>query len=113
MLNLQFRGIGRATDVISFPQFSDEELRAKGAEGRTVGLQGFRTREYLLGDIVINLPKAKKQAREHGLTFGEELKRLTIHGLLHLVGYDHEKSRYQKNKMESKERQLLAALSNF
>jgi len=113
ILNRCCRGIDRTTDVLSFPQRSAEELRAKRAEVKTAGLQGFRTSEPLLGDIVINLQKAKKQAREYGLTFNEELRRLTIHGLLHLVGYDHEKSRYQKSKMESKEKELLATLSNF
>jgi rRNA maturation RNase YbeY len=65
---------------------------------------------YVLGDIVINLHQAKRQATEHRLTFNEELGWLLIHGLLHLIGYDHEKSRYQKNKMRVKEKELLDAL---
>jgi probable rRNA maturation factor len=66
----------------------------------------------VFGDIVINLQRAKRQATEQGIILNEELKRLTIHGLLHLLGYDHEKSRYQKDKMESKERGLLKALES-
>ncbi|HYA12579.1 MAG TPA: rRNA maturation RNase YbeY, partial [Thermodesulfovibrionales bacterium] len=107
ILNLQHRGVDRTTDILSFPQFSAEKLKARRAEVRTSGPQSFRTSELLLGDIVINLTRARRQAAENGLTLNEELKRLVIHGLLHLIGHDHEKSRYQKNKMELKERELL------
>jgi probable rRNA maturation factor len=109
-LNGQYRGVDKTTDVLSFPQLSAEERKAGRVKVRTSGLQSFRTSELLLGDIVINLPRARKQAAEYGLTLNEELKRLIIHGLLHLVGYDHEKNGYQKNKMESKERELLEEL---
>jgi probable rRNA maturation factor len=107
ILNRQYRGVDKTTDVLSFPQLSAEEREAVKAEVRTSGLRSFRTSELLLGDIIINLPRARKQAAEHGLTLNEELGRLIVHGLLHLVGYDHEKNRYQKNKMESKETELL------
>jgi len=110
ILNLQHRGVDRTTDILSFPQFSAEKLKARRAEVRTSGPQSFRTSELLLGDIVINLTRARRQAAENGLTLNEELKRLVIHGLLHLIGHDHEKSRYQKNKMELKERELLEKL---
>jgi probable rRNA maturation factor len=114
ILNLRYRVIDKTTDVLSFPQQSAETLKGRRKERglKTSGLKtsGFR---LVLGDIVINLSKAKKQASEHGLTFREELRRLIIHGLLHLVGYDHEKSRYQKRKMGFKERELLLALSYF
>jgi probable rRNA maturation factor len=114
MLNLLYRGIDRTTDVLSFPQQGTEALKSRGT-GRSPGTSGLQTSEHrlILGDIVINLPKAKRQANEHGLTFSEELRRLIIHGLLHLVGYDHEKSRYQKRKMKLKERELLLSLSYF
>jgi rRNA maturation RNase YbeY len=64
-----------------------------------------------LGDIVINLHQAKRQASEHCITFNEELRLLLIHGLLHLLGYDHEKGGYQKNKMRAKEKELLDAIT--
>ena len=95
LLNRQYRSIDRATDVLSFPQTEN------------------RTQNFVLGDIVINLPRAKRQAAEQGITLNKELKRLMIHGLLHLIGYDHEKSRYQKNKMRSKERELLEVLTSL
>jgi probable rRNA maturation factor len=114
ILNLRYRGIDRTTDVLSFPQQSAETLKSRRKE-RGLRTSGLQTSDFrlVLGDIVINLPKAKKQACEHGLTFSEELRRLIIHGLLHLVGYDHEKSRYQKRKMELKGRELLLALNYF
>jgi probable rRNA maturation factor len=108
ILNLQHRGIDRTTDVLSFPQQNAKTLKNRRTE-RDLRTSGRQTSEHrlILGDLVINLPKAKRQASEHGVSFSEELRRLIIHGLLHLVGYDHEKNRYQKRKMELKERELL------
>lgn len=74
-LNNQWRNKDKPTDVLSFPM---EECI------------GYRYR--LLGDVVISLPFAKRQAQEIGLTYKEEILRLLIHGILHLIGYDHEKS---------------------
>jgi len=118
ILNCQYRGVDKTTDVLSFPQHSTEERRVRRAEVKTSGLHRtseLQTSDYrrILGDIVINLPRAQKQAAEHGLTLSEELERLIVHGLLHLVGYDHEKSRYQKNKMESKEKEILKDLRSL
>jgi probable rRNA maturation factor len=80
-LNRRYRKIDRATDVLSFP-FGDPDL---------------------LGEIYISLQRAKVQAKRYGLTYDEELKRLLIHGLLHLIGYDHHK-KSDKEAMEAKER---------
>ncbi len=66
-----------------------------------------------LGDIVICVPKALTQAEQYGITFREEARRLLVHGLLHLVGYDHESGPYQKRKMEKKERELLDAIKTM
>jgi probable rRNA maturation factor len=108
ILNRQYRGVDKTTDVLSFPQISAEEMKSirKTRCFRDPKLQTPDIR-LILGDIVVNLPKAKIQATEHNLTLYEELKRLIIHGLLHLIGYDHEKGKYQKNKMESKEKELF------
>jgi len=99
ILNRQYRGIERTTDVLAFPQIAE----------RTHTLE-LRTQNVILGDIVINLHQAKRQAAEHCLTFTEELRMLMIHGLLHLIGYDHERSQYAKRKMEKKKLELLAGL---
>ena len=73
-LNHQYRGIDRPTDVLSF------SLR----EGETVGQQ------YPLGDIVISLDTAKRQAESFGNQLEEEINELIFHGFLHLLGYDHD-----------------------
>jgi len=91
-LNRQHRGVDRTTDVLSFPQ-----------------LDGFPFppgSELMLGDIVINLHKAERQAKEYGVPFYDELKRLLIHGLLHLLGYDHEQGKEAEQKMQRRARQL-------
>jgi probable rRNA maturation factor len=111
LLNRTFRGVDKTTDVLSFPQPLPPFNSPLGKGGyRGVIKSALRTPHFILGDIVINLQRAKRQAIEQGITLNEEIKRLTIHGLLHLVGYDHEKSRYHKNKMELKERKLLQDL---
>ncbi|MEW6162364.1 MAG: rRNA maturation RNase YbeY [Nitrospirota bacterium] len=96
ILNRQYRGVDRTTDVLSFPQQNRYTLHVT------------RYTSLPLGDIVINLHQAKRQAAEHGLTLNEELRRLIIHGLLHLIGYDHERSRYMRRKMQKKEGELLS-----
>ncbi|MBI5641334.1 MAG: rRNA maturation RNase YbeY [Nitrospirae bacterium] len=93
-LNARYRGIDKVTDVLSFPM--DGQL--------------FHAPSVPLGDIVICIPKAVSQAREYGVSFHDELLRLMLHGLLHLIGYDHEKNSYQKIKMQRKERELLNAV---
>jgi len=113
ILNSQYRGIERTTDVLSFPQHSPKEQKCRRSEVFNTGtseLQSFRASWLLLGDIVINVQKARKQAEEHRLTFNEELRLLLMHGLLHLLGYDHEQNQYAKRKMERKKRELIAGI---
>jgi probable rRNA maturation factor len=93
-LNAHYRGMGSPTDVLSFAM-SEGDSPAPGG---------------LLGDIVICVPKAVSQSDEYGVALYDELLRLLVHGLLHLIGYDHERGSYQKRKMEKKERELLNAL---
>ena len=76
-LNKQYRQIDRPTDVLSFAL----------NEGEADGYDGPDT--ALLGDIVISLEKVQEQADEYGHSFERELAYLTIHGMLHILGYDH------------------------
>ena len=92
-LNNEFRNVDKSTDVLSFPQNSDDGLSFPG--------------ERILGDIAISLDKAKVQAKEHGLAFKEEIILLLIHGILHLLGYDHEISEQEEIKMRNKTRELF------
>lgn len=95
-LNRIYRGIDAATDVLSFPIFQ------RAAEFPTEG-------DFLLGDIVINTAQALAQAKEYGLTAKQELRRLMVHGLLHLIGYDHDTAETYK-RMRRKERIILSSL---
>ena len=104
-LNYKYRGIDRTTDVLSFPQMSYSVKRKALSVKSYNAINAQRT--TLLGDVVINLQAAKRQAPEHGLSFNEELRWLLVHGVLHLIGYDHERSKYAERKMRTKERELL------
>jgi probable rRNA maturation factor len=95
-LNRTWRGKDSTTDVLSFP------LR----EGRFPNIQ-----PEMLGDIVISLPVAARQAVEAGHPLSVELEQLLIHGLLHLLGYDHEQGLLEARRMKRKEQRLLKSLA--
>jgi len=107
-LNALHRGISKETDVLSFPM---KDVLPFTAHSSLFTLHASFHTPRILGDIVISIPKTLEQARTYRASFYEELLRLLIHGLLHLLGYDHEKSRYQKVKMESKEKEILHAIA--
>ncbi len=96
-LNRRYRGKDRATDVLSF------SLR----EGKFSRIQ-----PDLLGDIVIAVPTAARQAAAAGYPLRREIESLLIHGLLHLLGYDHERGSREAARMKRRERQLLKRLSS-
>jgi len=76
-LNREYRDIDSPTDVLSFSQSEGEDVGA-GVE------------DSILGDVVISVETARRQAKEHGHSLDEEIDVLLAHGLLHLLGYDHE-----------------------
>ena len=90
-LNKQFRGKNYTTDVLSFPFEADE----------------FDLDQNHLGDIVISIEQAQKQAAENGLTLETEIKQLILHGVLHLCGYDHETDDGEMNAREHELRDKL------
>ena len=79
-INKQFRNIDSPTDVLSFPQLTFEE-----GEEADVNENG----EIVLGDIIISIDRAKEQAEEYGHSLKRELACLSVHSMLHLMGYDH------------------------
>ncbi len=93
-LNQQFRNIDRPTDVLSFPQLLEDEPETPGMPP-------------VLGDVAISLETARHQSEGHGLSLEEELTLLLIHGILHLLGYDHEISDAEDERMRKKTRELL------
>ncbi|HXX52928.1 MAG TPA: rRNA maturation RNase YbeY [Thermodesulfovibrionales bacterium] len=96
-LNFLYRSLNTPTDVLSFPLY---EQRGEIPDDR----------ESLVGDIVINLNAAARQSSLYGLTSYNEVRRLLIHGFLHLLGYDHERNPYQQKKMRRQESDLRKAL---
>jgi len=91
-LSRSFRGIGKTTDVLSFPAGDDDF-----AQTATINL----------GDIAISVERAESQAAEHGLKFDSEIAQLILHGLLHLCGYDHETDNGEMNRLELRLRRRL------
>jgi len=97
-LNLQYRGLDRPTDVLSF-------ALNEGAE--PVVIDG--PEEVLLGDIIISIDTATRQATEYGHSLERELAYLTVHGILHLLGYDH-MTEEEKREMRQEEEHVLSLL---
>jgi probable rRNA maturation factor len=89
-LNREYRGKDRATDVLSFPL-------------------GDAAQQQLMGDVVISVATAKRQAAEYDATLQREMERLLIHGILHLLGHDHHR-RDERARMEREERRLARAI---
>lgn len=98
-LNLKHRNINRETDVLSFP------LGENGVYD--VDLD---TGAKLLGDIVISIPKAMEQAEEYNHSLQREIGFLTVHSMLHLLGYDHVDGGLQQVHMREKEETVLTKL---
>lgn len=100
-LNREFRGKDKPTDVLSFPQLdSSLQLDMSGADRAPLAL----------GDVVISIETATRQARRLRIETADRIRTLLIHGLLHLLGYDHERSRAEARRMFARERELAAAL---
>ena len=94
-LNRRYRGLDRPTDVLSFPM-----------HGRSRPRWG----TFLLGDVVISVEMVRRQARADGVPMIAVGERLLIHGLLHLLGYDHEVSEAEPERMARRERSLTASI---
>lgn len=96
-LNQHYRQIAGTTDVLSFPMLEGDE-------------QPEVVDEFLLGDIVISMPRALEQARECGHSLDEEMAFLAVHSMLHLLGYDHESSDDEELLMYSKQKIVMESL---
>lgn len=93
--NREYRSVDRPTDVLSFPADEGDELTAPP--------DGF------LGDIVISVPTAERQAKELGHSTEREVAFLTIHGMLHLLGYDHIEPE-DEERMTARQREIIASV---
>lgn len=94
-LNRDYRGVDKTTDVLSFPM--DDE---------------FKIDERILGDVVINTKRVIEQADEFGHSNTRELSYLTVHSILHLLGYDHMEDN-EKKEMRGKEKVIMDALKIY
>ena len=98
-LNARFRGVDAPTDVLSFPLFD--------FEGETDEPPIDELGENMLGDIVLNLDRARAQAEEFGHSFEREAAFLTVHSMLHLLGYDHETGEEDEADMRARQSAIM------
>lgn len=94
-MNYQYRNIDAATDVLSFPQNEGDDTEFIS---------------QMLGDVVISVETAERQAVEHQFSLEQELVLLLVHGTLHLLGYDHERSLEEEKIMKQKTWELFALI---
>ena len=101
-INNEYRKIDKATDVLSFPMFEKTEVEKIQNSNSKI--------KDVLGDIIISIPKVKKQAKEYGHSFERELAYMVVHGFYHLMGYDHIEEK-DKKEMRPKEENVLQILN--
>ena len=94
VINKEFRDVDRPTDVLSFPMGDTEP----------------RTGRLLLGDMVLNVSRAESQGIEYGHGADHEITYLTVHSVLHLLGYDHVDEGPMKKEMRSREKLIMGRL---
>jgi rRNA maturation RNase YbeY len=126
-LNRRYRKKDRPTDVLAFPMYEGQSPKRRSpapaasvaakspGRGRVLARPG-RAGEtasrvpMVLGDVVISLPTAKRQAAALGHSLRAEVARLLVHGVLHLLGYDHERGARDASVMARKEKMILRAI---
>jgi rRNA maturation RNase YbeY len=94
-LNRDYRNKNVATDVLAFPQ-DEDAVNDNGGP--------------LLGDVVVSVETSRRQAKEHCLSGDEEIILLIIHGTLHLLGYDHDRSAQEKRKMQNLTQKIFSLI---
>ena len=102
-VNREYRGVDRETDVLSFPL---NELKP-GEFDPGICERDWETGAVMLGDMMISLPACEKQGEEFGHGFDREISYLTVHSVLHLLGYDHMDEEEQKRQMRAREKVIM------
>jgi probable rRNA maturation factor len=111
-LNRDWRSLDAPTNVLSFPAIPPRKPKSQAKNSRAKNPQAKPTRDAapsLLGDIVIAYQYTAREAKAEGKPFSDHLAHLTVHGFLHLLGYDHETDA-EAETMERLERKILAQL---
>ena len=98
-LNREYREKDMPTDVLSFPMYSMKDGDVPEEAG-----------EVVLGDVVLSLERVDSQAKEIGHSFLREASFLTVHSVLHLLGYDHETSEEDEEKMFARQREIMKGI---
>ncbi len=103
-INREFRGVDRATDVLSFPlnELVPGEFDAEMCE------QDMDTGAVMLGDMMISVPRCEAQGEEFGHGYKREIMYLTVHSVLHLLGYDHIDEGEMKAQMRAREKAIMS-----
>ena len=101
-LNSTYRGIDKTTDVLSFPMQEFDGRPPFNPLNPPKDLPVF-----MLGDVVLDAERVHEQAEEAGHSVAMEYRILLVHGILHLLGYDHEQGKNKERAMHSKEQELL------
>ena len=109
-INRASRNIDKATDVLSFPMF---QLEAGAPPADWSDYLDPETGFCPLGDMAISLERAVAQAKEYGHSVRREVGYLTIHSMLHLLGYDHLDEGEEKAKMRSREEAIASTISGM
>lgn len=97
ILNKKYLRRNGPTNVIAFPMRTD---------------QFSNINPQLLGDVVISIETAEKEGKSIGISTEERFTQLLVHGILHLLGYDHEKSEQEADKMEKKSEEILKLIES-
>lgn len=106
-LNLEYRGIDRPTDVLSFPMLEyDSPSDFSHVEEDYEDCFNPETGELMLGDIILSVDKVREQAESYGHSEARELAFLVAHSMLHLCGYDHMEDE-EREEMERRQREIL------
>ena len=98
-INLEQRGVDMPTDVLSFPLGENGQYDVNPETGN-----------YMLGDVVISLERAAAQAEEYGHSLQREIGYLTVHSMLHLLGYDHVDGCLEAVRMREKEEAVMSSV---
>lgn len=105
-INREYRNIDAPTDVLSFPMLDNKA----DLDRQDITNLDMDTGDAVLGDIVLSLQKALEQSQEYGHSYEREIAFLTVHGVLHLLGYDHE-TETDRIRMREREEHILEQLN--
>lgn len=111
-INKDERNIDKATDVLSFPMLAYDEGKVYKEVYKSYDFsqEDLDDGELVLGDIVLSLQRAKEQSEEYDHSFTREVCYLTIHSVLHLLGYDHMRE-VDKKRMRKREEEILESFN--